>query len=164
MKTIPVSVRLSQDSVEFLANLKIKGATTPSEKLRAIIEDAQLNRDKEVDFSGCFQLLQEQLAPVVENVKKAELDLNIHSEAISRSIEWLPDFMAYVTSSFNGIEEISKDDLIEVEKNIADRVFRLIESYLQMGVTNRCPCYTPELIRNNIGPILELTELINSKS
>jgi len=164
MKTLPMSVRLNQEEAEFLNNLHIKGAATPSDKLRAIIAEARSRRERPVAFLSCFQMVQEQLGPVVEKIKQAELNSGMHSEVLGRVVEWLPDLTAYIVSAVLGDgKPLAREELQEIEKNIADRVFRIIDSFVQMAITRSCPCYSPSLIRDRIATVLELAELIRQK-
>lgn len=98
-KTIPISARVSHEDAEFISRLKINGATTPSDKLRAIIADARRQKSRTKDYRGCFQMIQELLMPVNETIRQVELDNHEHSELITRAVEWLPDVLAYIVSS-----------------------------------------------------------------
>ena len=64
-KTVPISARISHEDAEFISQLKINEATTPSDKLRAIISDAKRQRLRTQDYRGCFQMIQELLMPVI---------------------------------------------------------------------------------------------------
>jgi len=160
-KTIPISARISHEDAEFISQLKINGATTPSDKLRAIIADARRLRSRSRDYRGCFQMIQELVLPVIEAIRQVELDSHEHSELITRAVEWLPDALAYIVSSApQSPDEDSVEKLHRLEQGLADRVFGLIESVLQMGVTKRCPCYDTDTISQRVEPILELSQVI----
>ncbi len=162
MKTIPISVRISQEDATFINQLQIDGATTASEKLRALIVEARQRRARQLDYLGCFQMLREQLTPVTERIKKGELEGEMHSEILARVVEWLPDFVAYLMATVHpGDDEITAPVLVDTEKGVTDRVFRLLESMVQLAVTRECPCYTPELMRSRIRPVLQLAEVIS---
>ena len=105
------------------------------------------------------------MIPVVEKIREAELENHMHSELITRCVEWLPDTLAYVVSSApRSIGEKTSEQLDHLERGIADRVFRLMESVLQMGITQRCPCYDAGAIAQRVDPILELTQVIKDTS
>ena len=165
LKTIPISARVSHEDAEFISQLQINGATTPSDKLRAIIAEARRQRSRSKDYRGCFQMIQELLMPVIETIRQVELDNHEHSELITRSIEWLPDALAYIVSSApQTSDDNSAEKIHRLEQGLADRVFGLIESVLQMGVTKRCPCYDTDTIAQRVEPILELAQVIQSTS
>ena len=164
-KTVPISARISHEDAEFISQLKINGATTPSDKLRAIIFDARRQRLRTKDYRGSFQMIQELLMPVIEIIRQAELESLEHSELITRSVEWLPDTLAFIVSSApQSLDDKSAEKLHSLEKGLADRVFRLMESVLQMGITQKCPCYDADTISQRVGPILELAQVIENTS
>jgi len=62
MKKIQIGARISPEDADFLNLLEINGAKTPSDKLRAIIEEARLRREYSHEFTGSYRMIQEQLA------------------------------------------------------------------------------------------------------
>jgi len=59
----------------------------------------------------------------------------MHSELVSRVLEWLSDMMAFITSAgAKKDNEHADTQLGIVEKGVADRAFRLMEFMLQMRV------------------------------
>ena len=56
-KTITLSVRLSQEDSDYLASLKINNATTPSDKLRAIIAQSKELQFGDKDYGKSLALL-----------------------------------------------------------------------------------------------------------
>lgn len=164
-KMVPISTRISQDDVEFISQLKVSGASTPSDKVRAIIADAKRRAEGLQDYRSAFQMMQELFQPVREHIREAELETGKHSELVTRLIEWLPDMTAYLLSTLaRSDHDIDEQDLLALEEGLTDRVFRLLESVMQMGITQRCPCYDPALLSKNIDPILELASVISKQS
>ena len=53
---VPLSVRVSQDDAAFLAGLAVTGATSPSDKLRALIRDARLRHEGCSGYAECFAI------------------------------------------------------------------------------------------------------------
>ncbi len=110
-------------------------------------------------------MIQELLMPVIEIIRQAELENLEHSELITRSVEWLPDTLAFIVSSApQSLGNNSAEKLHNLEKGLADRVFRLIESVLQMGITQRGPFYDADTISQRVEPILELAQVIENTS
>ncbi|MCI0507301.1 MAG: hypothetical protein L0Z73_14490 [Gammaproteobacteria bacterium] len=164
-KMVPISIRISQADVEFISQLKVTGAATPSDKVRAIIAEAKRRSEGMEDYRSAFQMMQELFQPVREHIRAAELDMSQHSELVTRLIEWLPDMSAYLLSTFARSEQdIGEQDLLDLEKGVTDRIFRLIESVMQMGVTRKCPCYDPTAVSQHIRPVLELANAISQQS
>ncbi|MDH5693244.1 MAG: hypothetical protein OEZ47_09095 [Gammaproteobacteria bacterium] len=164
-KMLPISTRLPADDVEFISQLTIEGAVTPSDKVRAIIADARRRAQGMEDFRTTFQMMQELVKPVREHIRNLELETNSHSELVMRMIEWLPDVAAYTVSANLSPEKgIGAQELKQFEQGLSDRVFRLMESVMQMGITKKSPCYDEQAIAKRIEPVLELAEVISRQA
>lgn len=160
-KSVPISVRLSHEDAEFLSSLTISGASTPSDKLRAIIREQRRRQLTTMDYPGCFQLIQTFMTPVVEAVRQAENEQDMHSELITRAFDWLPDLIACLVSALpEASETLLYPDLGELEKVFADRLFRIMESVLQMGTNQWNHCYDPQQMEKRSQPLLELAALV----
>jgi hypothetical protein len=160
-KTVTISARIPREDAEFISQLQVNGATTPSDKLRAIINEARQRQLGKQDYRGCMTMVQDMVAPVSTHTREQEHIRHVHSELVTRVLDWLPDTMAFMVASVNSQDnESDADGLNELEDGIADRVFRLMESVLQMGVTQRCPCYNRQAIQERVGPILDLMRVI----
>ena len=161
-KSITISARIAHEDAEFLSQLKINGAATPSDKLRALITEARKRKEQPRDYGGCLAMVQELLAPVATQVRQAELKEKVHSELLTRTFEWLPEMAAYLLAA-SPVEaaDWSADQLEEFEQGVADRLFRLITSLLQLGVTPECPCYSKDAVARRIAPVLDLAEVIS---
>ncbi len=161
MKKIQIGARVNADDAEFLNLLEINGATTPSDKLRAIIEEARLRREYSHDFSGSYRMIQEQIIPITEKIKKAEFDKEIHSALLTRILEWLPEFYAYSLSS---LSDDSEENLAAFEKGAVDRVVRLFESLLHLELSAQTSSYTPGVFKDHVASLSELIKIIHTTS
>ncbi len=161
-KTYPVSVRLPKEDADFLAELHVDGATTASDKMRALISDARRRHQGPQDFQSCLSAVEEMLGPVSRRLRHGELRESVHSELLTRLLEWLPDMAAFLIASGEQIEGDGKA-LRRMEEGVAERAFRLMESLMHLGVTRRCPCYDPEVINQRVAPILELAKVIEAR-
>jgi len=160
-KTVTISARIPREDAEFISQLQVGGATTPSDKLRAIIDAARRRQMGAQDYRGCMAMMQDLIGPVSTYAREQEHICQVHSELVTRVLDWLPDTMAFTVASMSPAGEGSDADSLQaMEDGIADRVFRLMESVLQMGVTQRCPCYNPRAIQSRVGPILDLARVI----
>ena len=157
---IPLSVRISQDDAAFLAGLAVTGATSPSDKLRALIRDARLRHEGCHGYGECFAIQQQSWAPFIQRLREAEMAAGIHSELLIQLTHWLADIKAFLMASET--ESDSEAALRSMESAAADRVFTLFELILRMAVTKSNPCYDPSAINKRLGPILELSNLIQS--
>ena len=163
MKSIPISVRVSQDEAETLARMRIPGATTPSEKLRALIAEAHRKQQGPTDYVESITQAQQWLAPLFEAIQRAESNHEQHSDIVALLREWLPDFLAYIQLVGADNNELTVDELRSLEKGIADRLFRLMERVFQLALISRCHCYDSELITKRMELIQQLAVIITQQ-
>lgn len=160
-KTVSLSTRISQEDAEFLSGLKIQDANTPSEKLRVIIADTRKRHEGMQDYRNSLLMYQDMLNRVVTASRELELENQIHSELVSRLIEWLPDMMAFATAMGSKLQqEKNVESLKEFEDGITDRSFRLFQSILQMGITDTCPCYQTDAVSKRMTEVVKLVNVI----
>lgn len=158
---VPLSTRISQEDAAYLAQLKIDGAVTPSDKLRAIIKDARQRYRGTEDYTSSLKMATDILAPTLRIIRASENAAGTHSELMSRLGEWVAECFAYVVASNGAETELSHEQLLEIEAGLAKRVVVLMESVLQLGVTSRSSCYDPQIINDNIQPVLDIANVIN---
>jgi hypothetical protein len=160
-KSIPLSVRVSEDDAEFLAVLEMPGAVTPSEKLRGLIEQARARHAEGRTYESSLALVRELLEPVAQTLRAREMASRQRSELIADTLYWLPDLLAYLmTGPATRGNKTDARDLIEFESGVAQRIFHFIEAVLRLGVTSKAPCYQPELVSQGLAGSLELAQLI----
>ncbi len=163
-KTIPLSVRVSPDDAEFISALDIAGASTPSDKVRALLADARKRQEGFRDYRGCLAMANEMLASFLHDLRELENRERVHSEVVSKLVEWLPETLAFLLTSLHDVGSTEeRERLEEFERGVADRTFRLLESVLRLGVTAECRGYDPRVIATRIEPVLELVEVIRSR-
>ncbi len=164
MKSIPISVRISQDEAETLARLSIPGATTPSEKLRGLIAEAHRREQGPTDYAEAVHQAQQWLAPLLERIQTAESQLGQYSDIVAILREWLPDFLAQTRlAGAADNRQLSLDDLCYLESRITDRVIGLMARILQLALISRCRCYDPELITKRMDQIRQLAAIITQQ-
>lgn len=167
MKSIPISVRVSQDEAETLARMQIQGATTPSEKLRALIAEAHRSQQGPADYAESIYQAQQWLAPLLDRIQQSESKLGLHSDILALLHEWLPDFLAHTrligSKSASEHQEFSQEELRLLEQGVTDRVFRLLERILQLALISRCHCYDPEQITKRMDHLGQLTAIITQQ-
>ncbi len=161
-KTVPVSVRLSVEDAEFIANFQTADAMTPSDKIRSIIKDARLRKDRILSYESCLLESQNAVRTLMQHIKACELESGHHSELLNVFNEWITESFAYVASAKLMMDEgrVSPEAL---EAGIAVRAFRLLSTMARMGVTTKAPCYDTEIMTKGFKPILELIHIINQR-
>lgn len=161
MKSVPISVRVSQDEAEYLARLHIPGATTPSEKLRALIAEAHHRQQRPGNYAESASQAQQWLAPLLETIQGAETRHEQHSDIVALLREWLPDFLAHIRlAGIRDNRELGMEEMHALEKGIAERIIRLMDRVLHLALISRCHCYDPELINKRMDQIQQLAVLI----
>lgn len=158
MKSIPLSVRISEDDAAFLARVELGDAKTPSDKIRAIISETRRRMDGVEDFSDCAELLRDMMTPALRKIREGNKETGLRSDFIERLGEWLPESLAYFIAGLPE-EKMNKRTLHEYEGVLADRTGALLEFFLRLGVTQESPCYDPALVASRLRTILELAEI-----
>ena len=168
-KTIPLSVRVSEDDADFLAALDLPGAGSPSEKLRALIADARKRHAEGRTYESSLALVRELLEPLSQTLRARELSSRQRSELIADTLYWLPDLVAFLLAGPANQKPVipakagsDGRELAEFEAGVAHRIFRFVEAVLRLGVTAKAPCYDPGVVTAGIGGTLELAQLILS--
>lgn len=158
-RSVPLSVRITDDDAAFLADYKAEGAKTPSEKLRAILAEARKLQASSEDYAGCTETVAAMLQPAQHRVRNAQRKERTRSDFVARLYERTPELVA---SLMVGPDDGNKpvDDLKAYEDELAGQVFALIEEILDLGLTQSTRTYDPDLINARSEPILELLDLI----
>lgn len=163
-KTVALSVRIAQEDADFLAELMVDGAATPSDKLRAIISEARDHYRGGRDYAAALKHSQTNFAQAQHALRQAEYDLGRQSQLLERMQQWLPETVALVQSRTYFNPEDPAIELADYERELAERVFTLIESVLQLGVTDWSNCYTGEALQERVAPILRLASVLSGHS
>ncbi len=161
-KTKQVGVRLTDEEAEFLATFKVADAATPSDKLRAIIDEARRRHLGTEEYAGSLAIAEDLLEPTIRIIKNSENSHHMHSELVTRLKEWVPECMAYLIASNGNETLLEKEELLDIEKAVAQRVFTLMQSVLQLAVTHSKPLYDNAALGAGIGPVLELSRVVEA--
>ncbi|WMS85839.1 hypothetical protein [Pleionea litopenaei] len=160
-RTVPLSVRVSHEDAEFLSSLEIEGAETPSEKLRALITEAKRRQEAAHGFAEAQTELRRVIQPLVEQVQAYESEQEVYSQLTHLALEWIPEAMAELVSQRFALRNQKNDDKFkELERRVTDRIFRLIEGYLRLAVTQDCEGYDPQVVQKRLPRIQQLIKLL----
>lgn len=161
-KTIPMSVRLSDDDATFVATLDIEGATTPSDKLRALVSEARQRREGVRDHMQCHAMVRDLISPAMQRLREAEREQGQHSRLLTYLADWLPDAIATLITPTVATDAQPIEQLRLREQLVVAQVFLLIEDVIRMGVTRESRCYDKQIVRKHLEPTLELARLIDA--
>lgn len=166
-RSVPLSVRITDDDAAFLADYKADGARTPSEKLRAILADARKLHDHDDDFAGSVEQLAALMQPALSRLRNGQRAARLRSDFVTRLYERVPELVATLIVGVEVSETTGHPpdatkagSLSAFEADLAQQVFALIEEVLNLGLTQSPRTYDPELINTHAGPVLEILELI----
>ncbi len=161
-RTKQIGVRLTDKEAEFLATLKVENAVTPSDKLRAIIDEARQRHRGTEDYAGSLKLVQDLVAPSARIVRESENEQRMHSELVTRLEEWVPECMAFLLASNGKETTLDNKQLVEIEAAMVQRVTVLMTSVLQLAITRTAPLYDGHALDSAIEPVLELARVIDT--
>lgn len=141
----PTTVRLTDAEQTFLANLRIAGATTTSDKIRKLIAERQRLEEAGRDFGSALSMANSLLAPLSDAVKTAENEAGMHSQLVRRLVEWAPELLATLLTE--GVDEdADKAELIKLERTLSQHLLRVLDLALQIYVARDTSLYDPEVL------------------
>ncbi len=166
-KSVQISVRISEDDALFLSRLDLDEAATPSEKMRALLRQARLQREGLQDFRSEFEFLSGLHRLARDRRLAGERRLGTRSELLRLVTEWIVETDARLLSALPDTESKIDDAALERiflahESDVADRVFALIDQVFRLGVTPSCAGYDPKVIRIRVESLLDLLSVFMS--
>ncbi|ASP31943.1 hypothetical protein [Labrenzia sp. VG12] len=161
-KSIPISVRLSDDDVAFLASYEVQGARTPSDKLREILKAAREREEGVQDVSSCEDLLRSMARPAEKGLRQLQREAGIRSDLVIKLYERLPEMFAELVASAPGPTG-DENELRRFEADLSAELFSLIEEIFDLGLTSPSRTYDPELMDRRLKPILEIARILDQR-
>lgn len=111
-RSVNVSVRMSAEEAAALAAADIPGAATPSEKLRALVDDLAERERARTDFAAAAAHVEAMLAPA-RNALRAAMGPGARSDALTVVFERLPDTVARLAIAPMRLEAGEGPDVVE---------------------------------------------------
>ena len=159
-KTTPLSVRVSDEDARFLASLSLDGATTPSEKLRALLSAQRRLHEGARHPADASETVEDLLRPSVRRVRRAEAELGVHSEAVQRIYDRLPVLPGLALAGPQGdATQPGLGDMKRFEAQVLEHAAALCEELLQLALTTAPRAYAPDSVKSRIKPLIELAIL-----
>ncbi|MFU8832013.1 MAG: hypothetical protein ACNA7J_07645 [Wenzhouxiangella sp.] len=147
-----VTLRLDEDDLTYLSQVEISGAGNLSEKIRALLAEARAQREGCEDFAAAHDFSRRLFARIERELHAAEMTAEMRSESVHRTLSWLPEITAFVLSAKHDHERNgSRKQLERFELGLAERVFSLVESMLQLSHAGFSGCYSPEKLVKRAG-------------
>lgn len=148
--SIPLSVRIPQDDFEWLTTLDIDGATTPSDKLRTIIQRHRRQLDGSQSYELALGWLRDLVQPFAREVAGYEHRSGERSEIVAAMLEWVPQLMALLASEHIAANA-SADRARQVEEMLLQRGASLLGALLRLAVTPHHAVYDVATIECQLG-------------
>lgn len=161
-KSETLSVRVSSDDAAWIAALDVDGATTSSDKVRALISQARTQELSFRDYATCVTWVRALLGPAVTRLRSLEDNAGLHSELLSAVTEGLPPLVATIltaTPSSNG----SQEALSQIEGRLAQKAFAVFQSIMRLAVTAPHGLTNPDVFRDQLPAIMEMAEIIKGR-
>lgn len=159
--SIPLSVRIPQDDFEWLTALDIKGALTPSDKLRAIIQRHRREHDGSQSYELALGWLREIAQPFAHEVAAYEHRSSTRSEVVAIMLEWVPQLMALLAS-----EHIPGDAgplrARQVEDMLLQRGVALLGALLRLGISPSGYTYDEAAIAEQLPRLGKLVDAVRN--
>lgn len=163
-KAHPTTIRLTEEDQTFLASLKIAGATTISDKIRALVEDKRLQQQAGHDYRSALILANSLIDPIQDAVKLAENRHAVHSQLVRRVIEWTPELLATLMADAtdNNHKEINKATLQHLEQALIEQISRLVDTALQSYLARDTALYNADnFSEHKLIPLRRLCRLVD---
>lgn len=161
MKTSQISTRVTQADADFLAGLTLEGATTPSDKVRALITEARRRREELGDYKGSLRQVRDLIAPATAAILEAENASHTHSALVLPLVDWMAEALAFTLSHVPSGPEGSAAGLAELEQGLADRSVRWAQALLRLAITQEAETYDPRVVDARVAPVLALARVVD---
>ncbi len=155
---IPISVRISQEDSDFISNLQIEGAHTPSEKIRELLKQARLAHETVHDYDAALTHSEQFLQGARHQWLLLEKSLGVHSPILARAFELVPDLVASLGDVLP--DEADINTLKQHEKQVLWRIIRLMDGVLQLAITGKGAGYD-DAVLGELANTLKLADIVN---
>jgi hypothetical protein len=156
-----VSARIPGEDLEWLATFDIQGATTPSDKLRALVTQIRRQHQGSLDYGASLQWMRDLVSPFVTAVGSFEHRQSKHSEVLRLVNDWVPQVMAILVAE-GTLARDPQRKLAEIEDKLVTRVFQLLTGVLRLGVTTQADCYDPKVLERHLPQLIELAGVVSA--
>lgn len=158
----PLSVRLSDEDSNFLAELEIDGAVTASDKIRGLIRLARQQVDPPESFAEALAVSHERLGATARALRLVEQEAGVHSEVSVGLLTAAEEFLALALMVPVSDRKEVRASLIRHEARLVDCAARLTEHLLRWAVTPTAPAYDPSVVARRVADLADLMKLISA--
>lgn len=156
----PLSVRLADEDVTFLARLEIEGAVTASDKIRALIRQARERAEQPGSFPQALRASHDQLAPALRDLRLLEEQSGVHSEVLVGLLTAAEEYLALALAAPRQGDPEPAEALRAHEAKVVDCAVRMAGSLMRWGMTPSAPAYDRTVVRRHLSTLAELMKMI----
>ena len=153
-----ISIRIPDADFHWLLARQEPGASTPSEKLRALLAGVRQQESGLTDPDACAAWLRGLEQPFSDAVASLERKQDKHSDLIGTVAELLPQIMATLISSRPDDEQAAR----AIEATLARQCYRLFAALLRTAVTSTPSAYDKNAHTPYLTDIIELANIIST--
>lgn len=154
MKSTSLSVRVSDDDAAFLARLEIADATTPSEKLRALLRAERDRTEGGRDPLRAADVSRDLLAGALRKIKILEAKLGIRSGLVRETYDRLPDIMGRAIVGVADGTEDAESRAQNFEAELVDELFDLLHVTVELGMSPQRRVYDASALEGRLTALL----------
>ncbi|MEM1314453.1 MAG: hypothetical protein AAGI51_07870 [Pseudomonadota bacterium] len=157
--TTPVSVRLTADDIAYLSSMEVANASTPSEKIRALLRSEKRRRQGGRDVAETSAHVRELAWPAQGRIAQAEAELGRRSDFLMKLYERLPRFLGLALAG-PADDRSAAGALGAFEGELLDETIGLMVETLELALTTDNRCVDPRAVEKRLDTTLELLELL----
>jgi hypothetical protein len=156
-----LSARMPSEDVAWLASLDVPGATTPSDKLRALVTEFREVLTTGGDFAGQLGWLKTRVSPALAAVAAFEHAENKHSEPIRLIAEWALQVTATLMAA-RSLQSSSAIQILDLERKLEDKSLEHAAALVRLTITPAAPCFDARSLDEKVIPLLQLCRIVDS--
>ena len=157
-----LSARISSEDFEWLVSLDIPGASTPSDKVRALLQQLRKQQDGAADYGAALAWMRELVAPAMAGIGAFEHRSGVHSELVRLMGDWAPQCMALLLAS-QVRDGQKQSNAWALEDKLAQRAFQLLSAVLRISLPPDTDVYDPKHLNRHLPAALELASRISQE-
>ncbi|ALT79054.1 hypothetical protein [Paucibacter sp. KCTC 42545] len=152
----PLSARIPSDLYLWLAQLKVEGASTNSDKLRVLLGQLKRQHDGAFDFVAALAWCRDLAARPRNALALLEAGTGRHSEVLSQALEHISHAMALLISAEVG----SLEQAAKLEDKLVRRSLAHTESLMRQATTPSAAAFDPDVVQRHLSGTLQLAQAI----
>lgn len=152
----PLSARLPSDLYLWLAQLRVEGAATNSDKLRVLLGQLKRQHDGAFDYVAANHWARDLTGRLREALVRNEGASGRHSEVVNSLMEHLTAAFALLVSQ----TPANDAEATRFEEALVRRVFAMTEALLRQATTSNASAFDPTVVRRHAAATIELAQAL----